>query len=244
MEIVVLSLLQLLQKYAVSGTVNQDSNEVVNSSLLLSYNEKVENTWMLEGELNLQPMSCSASCCLIKLDMTTAQVNSVCDGNLCHFSDVISLVELVACNMSWDWTCNNIVHQLLRLLESCAQDTFFAVTVILLGNLGRLGVDASGYEDNGVENLRCRLSSFLCQNSSKKLSRLSQIAIVNALLGLLPLSFKELIKSTDEVPAAVSPSDPTNCIREWYSGLSNEQRSLSFSLLQSASVSCCTTLGS
>lgn len=108
----------------------------------------------------------------------------------------------------------------------------------------RLGVDASGYEDNGVENLRCRLSSFLCQNSSKKLSRLSQIAIVNALLGLLPLSFKELIKSTDEVPAAVSPSDPTNCIREWYSGLSNEQQSLSFSLLQSASVSCCTISGS
>lgn len=108
----------------------------------------------------------------------------------------------------------------------------------------RLGVDASGYEDNGVENLRCRLSSFLCQNSLKKLSQLSQIAIVNALLGLLPLSFKELIKSTDEVPAAVSPSDPTNCIREWYSGLSNEQQSLSFSLLQSASVSCCTISGS
>ncbi|XP_058207986.1 uncharacterized protein LOC131321018 isoform X2 [Rhododendron vialii] len=242
-EIVVLFLLQQLQNYALSGTVNQDPNEVVNSSLFLSYNEKAENTRRLEGELNLQPMNCSASCCLIKLDMPAAQVKSVFDGNLCHFLDVISLVELVACNMSWNWTCNNIVHRLLRLLESCAQENFFSVTVILLGKLGRLGVDASGYEDNGVENLRCRLSSFLCQNSSRKLSRLSQVAIVNALLGLLSLSFKELIKSTVEVPAVVSPSNPTDCIREWYSGLSNEQQSLSFSFLQSDSVSCCTTSG-
>ncbi|KAF7148748.1 hypothetical protein RHSIM_Rhsim03G0093400 [Rhododendron simsii] len=245
-EIVVLFLLQQLQNYALSGTVNQDPNEVVNSSLFLSYNEKAENTRRLEGELNLQPMNCSASCCLIKLDMPTAQVKSVYDGNLCHlahFLDVISLVELVACNMSWNWTCNNIVHRLLGLLESCAQENFFAVTVILLGKLGRLGVDASGYEDNGVENLRCRLSSFLCQNSSRKLSRLSQIAIVNALLGLLSLSFKELVKSTVEVPAVVSPSNSTDCIREWYSGLSNEQQSLSFSFLQSDSMSCCTTSG-
>ncbi|XP_058220019.1 uncharacterized protein LOC131330452 isoform X2 [Rhododendron vialii] len=242
-ETVVLSLLQQLQKYALSGTVNQDPNEVENSSSLLSYNEKAENTWWLEGELNLQPMNCSASCCLIKLDMPTSQVKSLCDGNFCHFSDVISLVELVAGNMSWDWTCNNIVHQLLRLLESCAQENFFAVTVILLGKLGRLGVDASGYEDNSVENLRYRLSSFLCQSSSRKLSRLSQIAIVNALLGLLSISFTELIKSTVEVPAVVSPpnDNPTDCIREWYSGLSKELQSLSFSLLQSASVSCCTT---
>ncbi|KAI8524565.1 hypothetical protein RHMOL_Rhmol13G0158800 [Rhododendron molle] len=106
-----------------------------------------------------------------------------------------------------------------------------------------LGVDASGYEDNGVENLRYRLSSFLCQNSSRKLSQLSQIAIVNALLGLLSLSITELIESTIEVPAVVSPpnDNPTDCIWEWYSGLSNELLSLSFSLLQSASVSCCTT---
>ncbi|XP_058196988.1 uncharacterized protein LOC131312966 [Rhododendron vialii] len=120
---------------------------------------------------------------------------------------------------------NNIVHQLLRLLESCAQENFLAVTVILLGKLGRLGVDASGYEDNGVENLRYRLSSFLCQNSSRKLSRLSQIAIVKALLGLLSLSFTELIKSTFELPAVVSPPNDNPLIvlaREWYSGLNNK----------------------
>ncbi|XP_057501104.1 uncharacterized protein LOC130785075 isoform X2 [Actinidia eriantha] len=234
-DIVVSLLLQKLQNYALAATIHQDPKESANSlnSQLLSSNEKTENTVGHKGEF--QPSNCSASCCLIKFDMLTSELNSVCDGNFCHFSDIISLMELVACNMSWDWTCKNIMSQLFKLLESGVQDTFFAATVILLGKLGRLGVDASGYEDNCVENLRSCLSAFLCQNSSRKLGLPAQIGTVNALLALLNLNFEELINSSVELPAVVSPSNPADCIREWYSIMSYEQQSLAFNLLQSVS---------
>ncbi|KAL6989180.1 hypothetical protein U1Q18_014932 [Sarracenia purpurea var. burkii] len=97
-----------------------------------------------------------------------------------------------------------------------------------------LGIDASGYNDTSVENLRNSLSSFLYRNSSRKSGFPVQIATVNALLGLLPLDFEKLIKSNVEIPAALNQSDPADCVRKWFSMLSSEQQSLSFSLLQSA----------
>ncbi|XP_057494792.1 uncharacterized protein LOC130779924 [Actinidia eriantha] len=238
-DIVVSLLLQKLQNYVLAATIHQDPKESANSlnSQLLSSNEKTEKT--VGHKVEFQPKNCSASCCLIKFDMPTSELISVCDGNFCHFSDIVSLVELVAHNMSWDWTCKNIMYQLFKLLESGVQDNFFAATVILLGKLGRLGVDASGYEDNCVENLRSSLSAFLCQNSWRKLGLPAQIGTVNALLGLLNLNFEELVKSNVELPAVVSPSNPADCIREWYSTMSYEQQSLAFNLLQSGSVCSC-----
>ena len=103
----------------------------------------------------------------------------------------------------------------------------------------RCGVDASGYKDNCVENLRSSLSAFLCQNSSRKLGLPAQIGTVNALLGLLNLNFEELVKSSVELPAVVSPSNPADCIREWYSTMSYEQQSSAVNLLQSGSVCSC-----
>ncbi|XP_028106124.1 uncharacterized protein LOC114305232, partial [Camellia sinensis] len=94
----------------------------------------------------------------------------------------------------------------------CILENFSTVTIILLGKLGRLGVDANGYGNKGVENLKSRLSAFLCQSSSRKLGMPSQIATVNALLGLLPLNFEEIIKCSvaELLPAAISQSDPAD----------------------------------
>ncbi|KAL7240196.1 hypothetical protein ACSBR2_005963 [Camellia fascicularis] len=243
MDIVVSLLFEKLQNHALSVVVHQDLMESVNSLNTepdaLSCNEKIQKTSGHEGAFGVFSVNCSGSCCLNKFVMPTTQSNTSVDENLCHFTDVLSLVELVACNMSWDWTCNNILYQMLKLLESCILENFSTVTIILLGKLGRLGVDANGYENNGVENLKSRLSAFLCQSSSRKLGMPSQIATVNALLGLLPLNFEEIIKCSvaELLPAAISQSDPADCtIRKWFSMLSSEQQSLSFSLLQSSGV--------
>ncbi|KAI8022418.1 hypothetical protein LOK49_LG03G00991 [Camellia lanceoleosa] len=243
MDIVVSLLFEKLQNHALSVVVHQDLMESVNSLNTepdaLSCNEKIQKTSGHEGAFGVFSVNCSGSCCLNKFVMPTNQSNTSVDENLCHFTDVLSLVELVACKMSWDWTCNNILYQMLKLLESCILENFSTVTIILLGKLGRLGVDANGYENNGVENLKSRLSAFLCQSSSRKLGMPSQIATVNALLGLLPLNFEEIIKCSvaELLPAAISQSDPADCtIRKWFSMLSSEQQSLSFSLLQSSGV--------
>ncbi|KAI8029638.1 hypothetical protein LOK49_LG01G00030 [Camellia lanceoleosa] len=242
MDIVISMLFEKLQNHVLSIVVHQDLMESVNSLNFepdaLSRNEKIKKTSGHEGAFGIFSMNCSGSSCLNKFGMPTTHSNSTVDENLCHFTDVLSLVELVACNMSWDWTCNNILSQMLKLLESCFLENFSTVTIILLGKLGRLGVDASGYGNNGVENLKIRLSAFLCQSSSRKLGLPSQIATANALLGLLPLNFEEIIKySLAELPAVVSQSDPADCIiRKWFSMLSSEQQSLSFSLLQFSGV--------
>uniref|UniRef100_A0A5B7BWU3 Maternal effect embryo arrest 22 n=1 Tax=Davidia involucrata TaxID=16924 RepID=A0A5B7BWU3_DAVIN len=243
MDIVISLLLEKLQNCAFSATMHQDLMESANSlsSGAPPQEERTEQNSDHEGLHYGLPMNCNVSCYLNKSRIPTTQSNCVFNGTLCHFSDILSLVELVACYMSWDWICNNIVCQLLKMLESCVLENFVAAVVLLLGQLGRLGVDANGYEDTGVENLRCRLSVFLCQDTSRKLGLSIQIATVTALLGLLPLNFEELIKNNMELPAVVSESVPAECIRKWFSLLSNEQQSLSFSLLQSAGMSSCRT---
>ncbi|KAA8519316.1 hypothetical protein F0562_013572 [Nyssa sinensis] len=235
MDIVVSLLLERLQNCAFSSTMHQDMMESVNSfnSGASSQEDKTEENAGREGFLYSLCMNCDASCCLNKSRIPTTQSQCAFDGT-CHFSDILSLIELVACNMSWDWVSNNIVCQLLKILESCVMENFLAAIVLLLGQLGRLGLDANGYEDIGVENLRCRLSAFLCQSTSRKLGLPIQIATVTSLLGLLLLDFEELIKSNVELAAVASKSVPADCIRKWFSLLSNEQQSLSWSLLQAA----------
>lgn len=102
----------------------------------------------------------------------------------------------------------------------------------------RLGVDANGYDDTSVENLRGRLSAFLCRSASSNMALPIQIATVTALLGVISLSFEELIKSSTELPEVVSYSSPDDCVRKWFSLLSNEQQSLSMRLLIAGVPSC------
>ena len=60
----------------------------------------------------------------------------------------------------------------------------------------RIGVDAGGYEDGGVENLRCTLSAYLDHTSSMKAGISLQISTGAALFGLLPLDLETLVHLT------------------------------------------------
>lgn len=230
-------LLKVLQNYARSDTIPQDQMESVSSlnSVVISDSEKAENSGDEEAR-GVFAMNVDTSCCLNKYGILAAQPDFVSSRSICHFIDVLSLVELVACKMSWEWSCNKIVSQLLNVLGLCAPENFSAAIVILLGKLGRLGVDACGYEDKEVENLRCRLSAFLCQNSTLKLGLPTQITTINALVELLPLGFEDIILNNAKLPIASNQSVTTELIRKWFSLLSTEQQSLSFNLLQPVGV--------
>lgn len=98
---------------------------------------------------------------------------------------------------------------------------------------------ACGYEDRGVENLRCKLSDYLwCEaaNTTVRAAFPVQIAVVIALLGLLSLDFEEVIQNNLKLPTLASQSVFFNLVRNWFSSLSKEEQASSFSLLQSAGV--------
>lgn len=99
----------------------------------------------------------------------------------------------------------------------------------------RLGVDVGGYEDQGVENLRCKLLSYLC-NSSVKAGQSLQIATATAtaLFGLLPLDLEALLLTERSLPAysSKSISDDAGNLRKWFSGLGEHQRDLLCGILR------------
>ncbi|KAJ6724113.1 hypothetical protein OIU85_022078 [Salix viminalis] len=138
--------------------------------------------------------------------------------------------------MSWEWTCYKIIPELLEMLERTKLDYFAVAVVILLGQLGRLGVSACGYEDNGVENLRCKLSGFLSQDATIRMALPVQIALATALLGLLSVDFQKLIQSNYCLPAMSCQYVSIDHIRSWFSSLTKEQQGISLSLLPSSDV--------
>lgn len=235
MDVVVSLLMEKLDNYALSDVTYEDLIESIvflNSKAL----DSKEKTKPCSG-LCVQYRNYDASLCLHKSGMATSPETDS-DKTLSNLGDVLSLFELVASNMSWNWTFNNIVLQLLKKLDSCVLEKCLPAIVILLGQLGRLGVDANGYDDTNVENLRGRLSAFLCRSASSNMALPIQIATVTALLGVISLSFEELIKSSTELPEVASSSCPSDCIRRWFSLLSNEQQSLSMRLLIAGVPSC------
>ncbi|KAM4112485.1 hypothetical protein ACJW30_05G143900 [Castanea mollissima] len=231
-----LLLLELLQNIAVLGTTNHDVIKSFNASnsQVLCDNFNSEQYPSHEEVHCVADLNCDASCSLKKCEMPTSQSDSVDNMTVCHLSDVLSLVELVACNMSWDWTSIKMVPQLLKILESCVLENFAAAVVVLLGQLGRLGVDVGGYEDKGVENLRCNLSAFLSRDATMKAGLTVQIATVTALLGLLPLDFETLVQRNVKLQETATQSVLVDYIWKWFSLLSKEQQELSVSLLQTA----------
>lgn len=83
----------------------------------------------------------------------------------------------------------------------------------------RLGVDAGGFDDSGVKKLRGWLSAFVCESSFTKFSLSIQFAIINSLFSLSPIKFEDIIEG------GTSHSIPANFIREWFSSLTDVQRS-------------------
>ncbi|XP_060203116.1 uncharacterized protein LOC132631555 isoform X2 [Lycium barbarum] len=183
------------------------------------------------------PLSCVASSDLMEsLNSSRRGISSdgvdlvqlayVTSGDSCQLIDTLALVELVAGFMGWDWMFDNIACPLLNLFEYCSTEHNAAAVTTLLGQLGRSGLKAFGYEDVRIQRLRSSLCALLCQCDSKRMGLHLQFSIGTALIGLIPLRFEELAGSNIEVAPAADPCDPTYCLRKWFALLSSEQRLL------------------
>ncbi|KAJ9140892.1 hypothetical protein P3X46_031484 [Hevea brasiliensis] len=97
-----------------------------------------------------------------------------------------------------------IIPLFLEILERSWLNDFAVAVVVLLGQLGRLGVAACGYKDKEVVNLKCKLSGYLLLDASFRASFPIQIAAVTSLLGLMSLNFEDVIQSDLKIPEVAS----------------------------------------
>ncbi|KAL1555888.1 hypothetical protein AAHA92_11575 [Salvia divinorum] len=153
----------------------------------------------------------------------TASSSLACDETLCNFLDIFSLVEVVASVMSWNWTSDNIIEPICQTLKLNITEGFSATIITLLGQLGRLGVGAGGYDDSGVKKLRGYFSKFAQEITFNRLSIPVQIALITSLLCVSPSKFEEITEDKTETPAATS--SPYGFVREWFFSLSHELQS-------------------
>ncbi|XP_021298065.1 uncharacterized protein LOC110427031 isoform X2 [Herrania umbratica] len=109
-DIVVSLLFEKLQNYVQSGIMHQELTANSSNSNVMSIQDKTEQNLGCVVDMN-----CDVSCCLDKYSVSGKLSGSFVAGTLCHISDVLSLIELLACNMSWVWTCEKIIAQLLGL---------------------------------------------------------------------------------------------------------------------------------
>ncbi|KAK8466937.1 hypothetical protein PHAVU_008G197100 [Phaseolus vulgaris] len=165
--------------------------------------------------------------CSKKCLISATQPDTLKTVDCCCLSNVLSLVELVANKMSWHWVGMKLVPQLLNILDSCVEENFAIRIIVLLGQLGRTGVDVGGFEDQGVGNLRCYLCTYFCRTSSVKADLSLQFATASALFGLLPLDFESLFHTNINLSAySKSISDNAETLRKWFSGLRKDQQKL------------------
>ncbi|XP_022716521.1 uncharacterized protein LOC111275409 isoform X2 [Durio zibethinus] len=227
-DIVVSLLFAKLQNYAQSGIMHQHWTANSSNSSVTYIEDKVEHNLSCVLDMNYD-----ASCCLDKYIVPGKHSVSGVAGTLCDIIDVLSLMELLACNMSWDWTCKKIIAQLWSMLESSVLENLTIGIIILLGQLGRLGVDAVGYEDKEVENLRVKLYAFLWRETTIRAGLPIQLATVTALVGLISLDFEEVILENVKLPVMSGQFVPADLIRNWFSLLTEDQRAISTRLFRS-----------
>ncbi|KAL0721090.1 hypothetical protein Bca4012_035689 [Brassica carinata] len=153
--------------------------------------------------------------------------------------DILSLVELIACYTEWDWTSANIVSPLLKMLGVPLPMNVSVAIISLLGQLSSIGVDAGGYENEGISNLREKLSSFLQCDTTREAGFAVQIATVSSLLKTLQLDLESVLQGeTNKLPDCgdQSSSVPANMVTKWFSLLSDEQRVFAAEFLQTSVV--------
>ncbi|CAH8391500.1 unnamed protein product [Eruca vesicaria subsp. sativa] len=153
--------------------------------------------------------------------------------------DVLSLVEVIACYSEWEWTTENIVAPLLKMLGTPLSMNFSVEIVSLLGQLSSIGVNAGGYENEGVSNLREKLSAFLQCETTLKAGFSVQIATVSSLLKTLQLDFSVVVQGKATMRPDCgdqSSSASANLVTKWFSLLSDAQRVFTTEFLQTSVV--------
>lgn len=92
----------------------------------------------------------------------------------------------------------------------------------------RLGIQAFGYEDKKVEQLRSDLSAFLQRAIRVETGLPFQLATVAALVGLFSVDFATILQTNGN-----SNSGSADAIRKWFSSLNKNHQDLSLKVLQS-----------
>ncbi|KAF8027739.1 hypothetical protein BT93_E0606 [Corymbia citriodora subsp. variegata] len=218
-DAVMLQLLGRLQKIGLYGRLQPVAGEPINSGNTLdNFSTQLDVFEILpeKGNNGVPP--------------TVSEIRSAED--LFDLSDLLSLLELIAMNAGWESTQSKIISQLLKIFESPMLESVSAAVVVLVGQLGRLGVKAGGFDDVGVQSLRCFLYSFLQQATTLNMGFSTQTAITTALLQLVPLDFENIVQGN----ASVSQSAPACAVKKWFSSLTREQKTLICNLLQSEAV--------
>lgn len=204
------------------------------SSTVLLHEDKIGQNSGCEEVSCVLNMNYDASCYVNKSMVPDQQLESSAKKTLCNNTDVLSLVELLASKMSWNWTCSEIIRPLLRMLDYPLTQDFTLSIIILLGQLGRFGIDAVGYEDTEMENLRSQLSAFLWRDTTIRAGLPIQLATLSAILGLIPFDIEKVLIDTPQKAPDITTwqSSPTDLLRNWFCLLSEAERALSVSLLK------------
>lgn len=216
---VISQLLERIQKIALCGRLQPVTCEPINSGNTLdNFSAQLDVFEILpeKGNNGVPPIE--------------TQIRSAED--LFDLSELLSLVELIAMNAGWESTQSKIIPLLLKFFESPVLESVSAAVIVLVGQLGRLGVKAGGFDDVGIQSLRSSLYSFLRQATTLNMGFSTQTAIATALLRLVPLDFENILQGN----ASVSQSAPACGVRKWFSSLTREQKTLICNLLQSATV--------
>ncbi|GAB2293897.1 hypothetical protein Dimus_028109 [Dionaea muscipula] len=172
--------------------------------------------------------------------VTPIDANSGFIDSFCCCNDSFSLLELISSIMVWDWTCNKILPHLFKLLESDILGDFSVSVVLLLGQLGRLRIEASGYnyKDDGVEEIRRRLSCFLYRITTLKVQPSLVAATTSALFELSSHCPEGLLQKDMELLADGCHAAANDVTRNHFLSLSNEQKFFLSSLQNSESRLC------
>ncbi|XP_010232391.1 uncharacterized protein LOC100835630 isoform X3 [Brachypodium distachyon] len=165
-------------------------------------------------------INCGETCNISKQAKFAEDINYSAGRDLCYFTEIISLLELFGSYMSCEWTYNNVVVRLLKILESCTSEEYSAAILVLVSQLGRFFIGDVGYETKSVIELRNKLSVLIGTDFTRSRSILVQFSAVSALLSLLPLTFDKVIIRQ---PSALS--GPSSEISEWFAQLSKENQS-------------------
>ncbi|KAG1348043.1 hypothetical protein COCNU_06G018720 [Cocos nucifera] len=226
------SLLDELQFYALAGNHLDGKNSPASTCTSQSCSDRNGGT-VSKTEVNRLKTVCVGSCSIYKFGKLAAD-RSDCfpESSFCYFTDIISLVELIGCYMRWEWTYNKIMSRIVNMLELCKSEEFLAALLVLLGQLGRFGIEDGGYQQTGVAELRCSLSRILDASITEKRSIPTQFSAVGALLNLLPFSFEETVEGHPELSRDAREYGYVMQVKKWFSHLSMEQRAMSFDLFR------------
>ncbi|WOL12411.1 hypothetical protein Cni_G21178 [Canna indica] len=225
------SLMDILQDFASTGASSVCSF-VSSSNTTTNCYSRVGESISVSTEPDVLDSESEASCVLLNYRNNSSDYIS--RRALCQFTDVVSVVELLGCYMGWKWTSDNLLPRLLTVSKLFPPNEFSAATVVLIGQLGRFGIDFGGYQHIEISQLRCNLSTLLETYIKEKCSFPGQLAAVDALLNLLPISFKEIVDVSIEHSFDDNQYHQIKLLKEWFSHLDKKKQFLVSNLFSHA----------